>query len=84
MLLMKITSSVKLGNCGIKCNLFFWFVPLHVAVYLSLDFVKHLQYVFGAHGFTSKVIEKTGRRVESIVDIYTIRITIMIKAENIK
>ena len=80
---MKITSSVKLGNCGIKCNLFFWFMPLHVAVYLPLTF-KHLQYVFGAHCFASEVIEKTGRRVESIVDIYTIRITIMIKAENIK
>jgi hypothetical protein len=23
---LKITSSVKLGNCGIKCNLFFWFM----------------------------------------------------------
>jgi hypothetical protein len=84
MLLMKITSSVNLGNCGIKCNLFFWFLPLHVTVYLPLIFLKHLQYVFGAHDVASKVIEKTGRRVESIVDIYTIRITIMIKAENIK
>jgi hypothetical protein len=84
MLLMKITSSVNLGNCGIKRNLFFWFLPLHVAVYLPLNFFKHLQYVFGAHDVASKVIEKTGRRVESIVDIYTIRITIMIKAENIK
>jgi hypothetical protein len=84
MLLMKITSSVNLGNCGIKCNLFFWFLPLHVALYLPLIFFIHLQYVFGAHDFASKVIEKTGRRVESIVDKYTIRITIMIKAENIK
>jgi hypothetical protein len=50
----------------------------------SIGFFIHLQYVFGAHDFASKVIEKTGRRVESIVDIYTIRITIMIKAENIK
>ena len=60
-------------------SMFFWFVPLHIAVYLSLNFVKHLQYVFGAHGFASKVIEKTGRRVESIVDINTIRITIMLR-----
>jgi hypothetical protein len=51
---------------------------------LSHKTLEHLQYVFGAHDFASKVIEKTGRRVESIVDKYTIRITIMIKAENIK
>jgi hypothetical protein len=45
-------------------------LPLHVAVYFPLNFFEHLQYVFGAHDFASKVIEKTGRRVESIVDIY--------------